>query len=255
MPIKKAHDPKTFLFPRDRMAEADAADDLLAEDMKQTIEATYQVLKDRASQDYDGVYGSLYESWPPHFHEAFTSLRNQLLKKYSHVETIHYLTIYPHYFDKNYSGRLLMPVSIQSLVGGLRYYYEAMQLGEDKGLSKLMGSTVAGYVEEGKKFRARQSRIAQHPRGKVGDDGKTVNQLIGELAQSAEHKGKGAIELWPLFFSKLDEEGLEPKEIPHGTDNKKFRYEYDFKDDRRSITFGRFENVLTQWRRKRKKSR
>ena len=55
MPIKKAHDPKTFLFPRDRMAEADAADDLLAEDMKQTIEATYQVLKDRASQDYDGV--------------------------------------------------------------------------------------------------------------------------------------------------------------------------------------------------------
>ena len=252
MPMKKAHDPKTFLFPRHRMAEADAADDRLAEDMKQTIEATYRVLKDRSSHAYDGILGSLYEDWPQHFHIAFEATRNKLLNKCSHADALGYLKDFPRYFDKNYNGRLLMPVSIQSLVGDLHYYYCAMRLGKDKGLSKLIGSTVAGHAKEGKKFLARQSRIARNPRGRVGDDGKYIKQIIGELAQSVEQADEGARDLWPHFFSKLDENGLHPEEIDHATESAKSQYKYDFKDGRKSMSFGRFENIVTQQRRKRK---
>jgi len=92
-----------------------------------------------------------------------------------------------------------------------------------------------------------QSKRARKPRGKVGDEGQTLNQVIGALALN--HPELTAKELWPHCFAQLDELGLCPKEIPYGSGLRKSAYLYDTSRRTRRITFGQFSNVVSKTRR------
>jgi hypothetical protein len=92
-----------------------------------------------------------------------------------------------------------------------------------------------------------QSKRARKPRGKVGDDGKTLNQVIGALALN--HPELTAKELWPRCFAQLDELGLSPEEIPYGSGLRKSAYRYDTSRGTKRITFGQFSNVVSKTRR------
>jgi hypothetical protein len=155
MPKNKPVSQSTVLLPEHRTREADSADKRLDADMEQTMKRTYSELQKRSQQEYDGILGSLYTSWPEHFRNQFEATREQLLKKCSHAKALEYLKLYPCYFAPEYDGRLLMPSAVQGLVGTLYYYYDAMQVGEDEGLRKLAGNdAVAGLrSREGSQMR------------------------------------------------------------------------------------------------------
>ncbi len=92
-----------------------------------------------------------------------------------------------------------------------------------------------------------QSKRAQKPRGKVGDEGQTLNQVIAALA--LKYPELTAKELWCHFFAKLDELGLSPEEIPYGPGSTKSAYAYDTSRGMKRITFGQFRNVVSNARR------
>ena len=70
--------------------------------------------------------------------------------------------------------------------------------------------------------------------------------MIGRLANG--RPDESAKDLWPHFYSKLDEHSLYPKE-----NTQKGVIEYDFKSKQKTITFGTFEKVVSQYRTGRKK--
>jgi hypothetical protein len=91
-----------------------------------------------------------------------------------------------------------------------------------------------------------QSKRAQKPRGKVGDEGQTLNQVIGALA--LHYPELTAKELWSPFFAKLDELGCSPEEIPYGPGTTKSAYAYQASRGTKRITFGQFRNVVSKVR-------
>lgn len=102
-------------------------------------------------------------------------------------------------------------------------------------------------VVMGKSHSKAQRDKATRRRGKVSDDGETIGDIIGKLALSREHGEEGANGLWPLFYAKLEDLELEPREDAEGA-----FIEYDFKDSRKKITRGHFSNVVSKHRREEK---
>jgi hypothetical protein len=102
-----------------------------------------------------------------------------------------------------------------------------------------------------------QSNRARNRRNKVGDTATPLSQMIEELA--LKYRDLAARELVPHFLSRLREEHCDPIEIPRKTgDIRKDRIEYDFErtkgsnsseKHRKSITIGRFENIVSKIRR------
>jgi hypothetical protein len=90
---------------------------------------------------------------------------------------------------------------------------------------------------------------AKKPRGKVTDDGKTLNQVIETLASKAEHRCLTAPALWPHFFAALDQLGLDPEELSQ-SNTRKLAYSYDFKDKRKTIGYRRFATFVSDCRKK-----
>lgn len=109
-----------------------------------------------------------------------------------------------------------------------------------------------GFEWKSTKYSKHQSKIASKPRGKASDDGRTISEIIGELAASNEHGEESSKELWLHFYSALNELGLHPKEEEHPGDLKKSSYFYSFNGRLKSITFGQFSNVVSEARRKKK---
>lgn len=94
-----------------------------------------------------------------------------------------------------------------------------------------------------------QRRRARRPRGKVTVDGRTLNQIVEMLVSKSEHRTLTAPELWPHFFAELDKLDLDPKEIK-AANQKKSEYSYEFNGKKRSITYGRFANLVSKYRQK-----
>lgn len=116
-----------------------------------------------------------------------------------------------------------------------------------EGGTQAFNKKLAGF---GIRSRKAQSERAKKPRGKVSDDGETINQIICRLALS--NKEALAKELWPKLFSELEDLGLNPEEEGHPSDLKKIRYLYDFNDRQKPITFGQFAKVVSKHRKKKK---
>lgn len=253
MPIKKKLPSRdNVLLPRQRMVEADAADTRLFDDMEKTLRSHLLVLNERAKKKYDGVVGTLPDWMPPDFHLQFEDARNRLLTQLSHTEVFSYLQEYGKYLKPKYDGRPRFPIAYTKLIGTLHYIQKAVSLDETKGLAWLVGPIAAGKIEKGRKYSTHQSNIAKRPRGKVGDNGENIEHIIENLTRDEEATAQ---DLWGHFHSALDDYQLNPEETPHKTDSAKSTITYDFKDGQKSITFGRFATVLSQWRKRKGKSR
>jgi len=99
----------------------------------------------------------------------------------------------------------------------------------------------------GEQFRASQAGRASKPRGKLSD-GRTLNQVIAELALRPELRDETARELWPHLYAELDRLTLSPKETRDPKGPRRKAYAYDYGDGRKTITFGQFANVVSQSR-------
>jgi hypothetical protein len=95
-----------------------------------------------------------------------------------------------------------------------------------------------------------QRRRARKPRGKITDTEETLNQVIEKLVTSREHLHSPAHEIWPHLYARLDELQLNPREVRHPTDSKKRAYRYEFNRKIKTITFGRFANLVSEFRQK-----
>lgn len=108
---------------------------------------------------------------------------------------------------------------------------------------------LGALAKDGAKAKINQRERAKKPRRRVSDDGKTISGVIGRMALSREHEEESANELWPRFYGELDHLKLNPSEVNYPTDPKKSAYEYDdAKGERRSISFGQFANVVSDYR-------
>ncbi len=102
-------------------------------------------------------------------------------------------------------------------------------------------------VDMGETFSKSQTEKSKKSRGKVTDDGETISGIISRIAEAEPEEG--AKELWQRFFGELDDRNLTPSVIDHPTNPKKSTYEYDnAKGDRKSITFGHFAKLVSQYR-------
>jgi hypothetical protein len=109
-------------------------------------------------------------------------------------------------------------------------------------------SLAAPIYIAGFRYKAAQQKRARKPRGRVGDDGATIQQIVEALVRRPEYREQTACELWSHLFAKLDDLGLDPQE-ESGSDPRRDRYTYDFNGIRKKITFGHFSNVVSQARR------
>ena len=112
-------------------------------------------------------------------------------------------------------------------------------------------AAAAPIFEIGQRAKTSQQKRATKPRGKLGDHGLTMRQIICELQAKPERCEETAEALWPHFLADLrDVHQVDPVEISHPTNTRNRACEYDLRDGRKRITFGRFANVVASCRRK-----
>jgi hypothetical protein len=104
----------------------------------------------------------------------------------------------------------------------------------------------------GLRHKETQSNRAKRPRGRITEDGKTINQIIADLVLRAEHRDETAKELWPHFSAELERYELNPTERPHPTDHKKCAYAYTVDGRPKRISYGQFANVVSRIRKSKK---
>jgi hypothetical protein len=114
-----------------------------------------------------------------------------------------------------------------------------------KGLTYLTDAAHALRIEHGKKYSRHQSRIARHPRGKLSD-GEFLTDVIGRLARDEDATAR---ELWNELFGLLERDGYFPLEQWNKREPPKSTLSYETSNcKRRSITFGRFANIISEKR-------
>ena len=103
-------------------------------------------------------------------------------------------------------------------------------------------------LQMGVEYSRGQSDKAKKPRGKLPDDNNsTVADIVQKIA--SDHPEETAKELWPQFYSELDQRQLSPQE--HDAEvMAKCSISFDYRDSRKSITFGRFANIISEHRKK-----
>jgi hypothetical protein len=113
---------------------------------------------------------------------------------------------------------------------------------------RLVSETVAAPIHAlGLEFRRSQARRATKPRGKLSD-GRTLGQIIAELASRPERHDESARELWPHLYDELDRLTLNPQETHDPKDPRRDAYIYDFGERRKRITFRQFANSISSFR-------
>jgi hypothetical protein len=255
MPGKKKSSPKKAA--KVKAAQEQDLDNLI-DHMTPTIEGRYKELHSRSEPKYDGVLGTPPAWMFSNAHAEFEKTRNRVLRlgydpdsvqSWIQEEIATQEAAFANEKNPQYV-RPSIPLEIRKDINTLALVWQAKQLGPDKGLGLLTDNTLAGQVAKGKKYGMHQSRIAKLPRSKVGDDKKSISQIISRLGDEEGLERETAKELWDPFYNSLRERRLDPKWIDHPTDPKKNKIEYNVKDSRKSITFGQFENVLSQYRKK-----
>lgn len=240
----------------------------------------YPEIQRRENAEYDGIMGKLDNWIPENFHNEFSAIRNKLLATYPHRDLLAYIAEMRREYGGQghrdagelaelielhgalqerelgltpggmFSGafRPRTPAPIWRDVYRLAIFQEAVELGQEKGLPLLLGDELAKTATIGTNTRREQSKKAQLPRGKLGDDGEPNSQIIGRLALAAEYKELSAKELFTHYLSELDRLNLDPDEKANGDDWREITITYDFKDRRKSITGGQFAKVVSDYR-------
>lgn len=108
-------------------------------------------------------------------------------------------------------------------------------------------------AEIGARYREVQRARARKPRGKVAEDGRTLSQISRDFVLRPEHHDQSTKKLWPHFFAELDRLELDPSEIAHPMNLSKSAYAFcDDKGNERKIAYGRFANIVSRVRQKKK---
>jgi hypothetical protein len=103
-------------------------------------------------------------------------------------------------------------------------------------------SDIESLAKEGFDLHKRQATIAQKPRG-------ITDEIVGRLSTSPTYSEESAEELWFRFIDALQVLEHDPEEIPHASgDTKKSKCTYWIKDTEKHISFGRFANVVAEYR-------
>jgi hypothetical protein len=243
------------MSPR-KIPYANSAQSSLDEDIDRCVLESANTLRARDNHLYDGVLGYPPDWMPGNFRREFHEARNRLLDAGYNAKQVRDLMSREFRRDReavrnstnavSYDG-FLWPLSVRRDVRTLARLRTAVRLKREKGLAFLTDPTHANEVKKGEQYGRHQRGIAKNPRGKIEEaGGETINEIIGRLAKTmGDERAK---DLWPHFYSKLDEHTLNPKE-----DKEKGVIEYDFKGRRKPITFGTFEKVVSQYRTGRKK--
>ena len=92
-----------------------------------------------------------------------------------------------------------------------------------------------------------QQKRAQKPRGRIGNDRETLGEIVRELALKPAYRDLAAKKLWPHLFSALEECTSVVADESH-SDIRKWRYKYDFNGNTKTITLGRFTNIVAKAR-------
>lgn len=249
-------------MPKRKLRPPQPAEDTRYSNRDEWVSESANELRTRAAPQYDGVLGTP-DSWlPENFQQEFRAARNQLLDDGYSVDQIqdlmaqeirHYRIAVRNPFNPICYSGIPCPPKSRSAVLALARIQTAVRLERrkpGKGMAFLTDQSHADKVqmaEMAERYRQDQSRKAKRPRGKLeGADGQTINEIIGHLV--IRNPKAGAKELWPHLYSKLDEYGSNPKE-----DHQKLVIEYDRKEERKTITFGTFEKVASQYRKGKKK--
>jgi hypothetical protein len=217
-------------------------------------------MRRRDSLPFDGIMGSLPNWVPDNFQRQFHAIRDRLLTKYTHERLLDSL-------DKGIaearSIRGMLTNKPYDLSEGVFEFSEvrgicdasflvrlklAVNMGPEAGLALLTDAEHAKTTTIGANNRVGQSKKAKLLRGKVGDDGETITEIIGELASARDYRSETAKELWPQLWSALDSRGLDPEETDDKGDWKRSVIKYNFKDGRKTITGGQFANVVSDFR-------
>ncbi len=212
-----------------------------------------KILRDRLSLEYDGVMGKPADWIPENFQRDFQAARNRLLdagytanKIRGHMakemRRSRYALRNP--LTPIWYGGFAWPLEVLSDVLTLAHVKRAVRLGREKGLAFLTDETHAKKVNKGERYGQHQSSNAKRPRGKIREGGPTISQIIGRLSR---RQGQSAKDLWDAFYGELDEQGLNPQYMSTGS------IAFDFKMERKPITFGTFEKTVSQYRTGKKK--
>jgi hypothetical protein len=110
---------------------------------------------------------------------------------------------------------------------------------------------VARELEPFMPFIEAQRKRARKPRGKIGDNGETVGQIIEDLALQPRTRELAVKALWTHFFSELERHVSVQPDESH-TDMRKWCYKYDFNGKGKTICYGTFANKIKEARSKQK---
>ncbi len=105
---------------------------------------------------------------------------------------------------------------------------------------------VADVLRIGETAKRSQSARARKSRVKIGDNGETVRQVIEKLV--AQHPIELAKDLWTHLWGELDKAGCRPFELQ----GQALDYTYYFGSKCRKISLRRFQNIVSEIRRKKK---
>lgn len=133
----------------------------------------------------------------------------------------------------------LVPPKDRANIHTLAGLWNLYQLGEKKGTPVLLGDFLQGRVEQGQNYAAQQALKARKLRGRVGDGKITINDLVKRVIRS--QPDDTTKELWNSFFNVLKDYQLDPEWVNDDI-------EYNFKDRRKSISPGRFKNIVSALR-------
>jgi len=195
---------------------------------------------------FDGVRGELPEWFPETDHRELHATRSRL-QNYSYDDILKYVNEVRSYWEGS-NVTISTPLEIHQEILTLEHFHKAVRLGKEAGLALLTDPKHANLVKKGTNYSKHQSKNASKPRGKVSEDGKTLNEVICMLATSSKHTEESAKELWSHLFSELESLGLNPEEKEVANELKDLCYWYAFKDKRKKITFGQFSNVVSKSR-------
>ena len=216
-----------------------------------------QTRRDRLSVKYDGVLGAPPPWFSTDIHESFLAARTRLLdvggfdeKGYAPEELYRIIAKVieedqaadAHPENALNRETFLVPPRDREDIYTLAGLWKLYQLGEKDGTPLVLGEHLQSRVEQGQKYSAHQAANAKKPRGRVGGSKTTIDDLVRRLVRS--HPEDSTKDLWSNFPTLLGDYQLDPKWI---NDN---RIEYNFKEKRKRMSFGRFRNIVSDIRTK-----
>jgi hypothetical protein len=162
--------------------------------------------------------------------------------------------------EKLQRGERITPDEIKVLLPDNLRAAVKVELGDDPekrsatGTMSIQYPAIEKYAVSGAKVSQSAKRNAEKPRAIVkphhDSEGESITEIVRALALNRNFEDCTSRELWSQFYAALDERRLDPKESKDT-----ITYETGASDGERTMSFGRFQNLVSGARAEAKKSR